>query len=99
MRCTPILAFALNPIAYQTEILRGGIIAVVRGDIEAAKAIGMSRLKTMQRIVFPHVYRIAWPALGNDIILLMNCRQPELLISRLLALVGMQPHAPFIINV
>ena len=67
-----LLAFALNSTAYQTEILRGGILGVNRGEIEAAKAIGMSRLKTLSRVVFPHAYRIAWPALGNEVILLMK---------------------------
>jgi len=67
-----LLAFALNSVAYQTEILRGGIMGVNRGEIEAAKAIGMGRLTTLRRVVFPHAYRIAWPALGNEVILLMK---------------------------
>ncbi len=67
-----LLAFALNSTAYQTEILRGGIMGVPQGEIEAARAIGMSRLKTLRRVVFPHAYRIAWPALGNEVILLMK---------------------------
>lgn len=67
-----LLAFALNSTAYQTEILRGGIMGVPQGEIEAAKAIGLNRLKTLRRVVFPHAYRIAWPALGNEVILLMK---------------------------
>ena len=67
-----LLTFALNSTAYQTEILRGGIMGVNRGEIEAAKAIGMSRLTTVRRVVYPHAYRIAWPALGNEVILLMK---------------------------
>ena len=67
-----LLAFALNSTAYQTEILRGGIMGVARGEIEAAKAIGMTRLQILRRVTFPHAYRIAWPALGNEIILLMK---------------------------
>jgi len=67
-----LLAFVLNSTAYQTEILRGGIMGVAQGEIEAAKAVGMSRLTTLRRVVFPHAYRIAWPALGNEIILLMK---------------------------
>lgn len=67
-----LLAFALNSTAYQTEILRGGIQGVDNGEIEAARAIGMSRLTTLRRVVFPHAYRIAWPALGNEVILLMK---------------------------
>lgn len=67
-----LLTFALNSTAYQTEILRGGILGVPQGEIEAAKAVGMSRIKTLRRVVFPHAYRIAWPALGNEVILLMK---------------------------
>jgi polar amino acid transport system permease protein len=67
-----LLAFALNSTAYQTEILRGGIMGVPQGEVEAAKAIGMSRFLTLRRVVFPHAYRIAWPALGNEVILLMK---------------------------
>jgi len=67
-----LLAFALNSTAYQTEILRGGIMGVARGEIEAAKAIGMRPSRVLRRIVFPHAYRIAWPALGNEVILLMK---------------------------
>jgi len=66
------MAFILNSAAYQTEIMRGGIMGVNRGEVEAAKAIGMSRIKILQRVIFPHAYRIAWPALGNEIILLMK---------------------------
>ena len=67
-----LLAFVLNSTAYQTEILRGGIMGVAHGEIEAAKAVGMSWFRTLRRVVFPHAYRIAWPALGNEIILLMK---------------------------
>ena len=67
-----LLVFAVNSTAYQTEILRGGIMGVDRKEIEAAKAIGMGRLLTLRRVVFPHAYRIAWPALGNEVILLMK---------------------------
>lgn len=67
-----ILTFALNSTAYQTEILRGGIMGVPKGEIEAARAIAMTRATLLRRVVFPHAYRIAWPALGNEIILLMK---------------------------
>lgn len=67
-----LLVFAVNSTAYQTEILRGGIQGVVQGEIEAAKAVGMGWLLTLQRVIFPHAYRIAWPALGNEIILLLK---------------------------
>ena len=67
-----ILAFTLNSVAYQIEILRGGLMGVPAGQIEAAKAVGMNRLQAYRRIILPHTYRIAQPALGNEIILLMK---------------------------
>ena len=67
-----LLVFALNSCAYQTEILRGAIISVPAGEIEAGRAIGMGRLTLLRRVTFPHAYRIAWPALGNEVILLMK---------------------------
>ena len=67
-----VLVFVLNSCAYQTEILRGGIEAVAPGEIEAARAIGMTRAQVLARVIFPHAYRIAWPALGNEVILLMK---------------------------
>lgn len=67
-----VLVFVLNSCAYQTEILRGGLQAVPPGEIEAARAIGMTRAQVLARVTFPHAYRIAWPALGNEVILLMK---------------------------
>ncbi|SDE85415.1 ABC transporter permease subunit [Rhodobacter capsulatus] len=67
-----VLVFVLNSCAYQTEILRGGLQAVPPGEIEAARAIGMTRAQVLALVTFPHAYRIAWPALGNEVILLMK---------------------------
>jgi len=67
-----VLAFTLNSTAYQIEILRGGLLGVPAGQVEAAKAIGMNWLQSYRRVILPHAYRIAQPALGNEIILLMK---------------------------
>jgi len=67
-----VLTFTLNSTAYQIEILRGGLMGVPAGQIEAAKAIGMNWLQSYRRVILPHTYRIAQPALGNEIILLMK---------------------------
>ena len=67
-----LLTFALNSTAYQIEILRGGLLGVPRGEIEAADAIGMNTITRYRRVILPHAYRIAWPALGNEVILLMK---------------------------
>jgi polar amino acid transport system permease protein len=67
-----VLAFTLNSVAYQIEILRGGLMGVPLGQIEAARAVGMNRWQAYRRVILPHTYRIAQPALGNEIILLMK---------------------------
>jgi polar amino acid transport system permease protein len=69
--CT-LLAFVLNTTAYQIEILRGGLMGVPVGQIEAARAIGMSPAQQLRRVFFPNAYRIAWPALGNEMILMLK---------------------------
>ncbi len=67
-----LLALALNTGAYTSEIIRGGIQSVHVGQIEAAKAVGMSGLDTFRQIVFPQALRQALPAYGNEIILMVK---------------------------
>lgn len=69
--CT-ILAFVLNTTAYTTEILRGAIEAVPYGEVEAAKACGMSRTQINFRIVLPNALRRALPAYSNEIIFMLH---------------------------
>jgi len=65
-----ILALTLNTAAYATEIIRGGILSVPFGQIEAARACGMSRTMIFRRIILPQGLRTALPAYGNEIILM-----------------------------
>jgi His/Glu/Gln/Arg/opine family amino acid ABC transporter permease subunit len=67
-----LIAFTLNTAAYQAEILRGGVQAVPAGEIEAGRALGMSRALLLRRIVLPGAYRISIPALGNEAILMLK---------------------------
>jgi len=67
-----ILALTLCSAAYASEIFRGGIQSVPNGQIEAAKAIGMSRLLRLRRIVFPLALRSALPAYGNEIMVMIK---------------------------
>ncbi len=67
-----IIAFALNTGAYTAEIFRGGIEAVPRGQIEAARAYGMSKSVCYRRIILPQAWRIALPAYGNEVILMLK---------------------------
>lgn len=67
-----VIAFALNTGAYTAEILRGGIQSIPKGEIEAAKACGMSPALMTRRIVLPRAFRIAWPAYGNEVIFMLK---------------------------
>ncbi|WP_167365207.1 ABC transporter permease [Mesorhizobium qingshengii] len=70
-RCA-ILALALNTAAYTSEILRGGLMSVPVGLVEAAQACGMSRMLRFRRIEFPLAIRQALPAYGNELILVVK---------------------------
>ena len=63
-----ILAFTLNTAAYQAEILRGAIAAVPRGQVEAAKALGLSPWRIARHVVFPQAMLVALRPLGNEVI-------------------------------
>lgn len=65
-----ILALTLNTAAYAAEIIRGGILSVPFGQIEAARACGMSRTMIFRRIILPQGLRTALPAYGNEVILM-----------------------------
>ncbi len=67
-----LFAFTLNTGAYTTEIIRGAIEATPHGEIEAAKAAGMSRLLMLRRIVLPSAFRRALPQYSNEIIFMLH---------------------------
>lgn len=67
-RCA-ILAIALNSGAYVSEVLRGGFQSVPKGQIEAARACGMSASLRFRRVIFPLAIRQALPAYSNEIVL------------------------------
>ncbi|BCD83963.1 arginine/ornithine transporter AotM [Pseudomonas solani] len=66
------LAFAVNTSAYTAEILAGSIKATPHGEIEAAKAIGMSRAKLYRRILLPSALRRALPQYSNEVIMMLH---------------------------
>ncbi len=67
-----VLALSLTFGAYATEIFRGAIQAIPKGQVEAARAYGMSRTLTFRRIILPQVWRIALPGLGNLFLVLLK---------------------------
>jgi polar amino acid transport system permease protein len=58
--------------AYMAETIRAGIEAVPRGQVEAARSLGMSRTRTMFSIVLPQAFRIIIPPLTNDMVVMIK---------------------------
>jgi len=67
-----VFALAINTAGYSGEILRGAILAVPHGEIEAGKAFGMSKWKIFRRITLPRAVRICLPAMSTETILLLK---------------------------
>ncbi len=69
--CT-ITVFALNTAAYQAEILRGGILGVPKGQLEAAQALGLKPLVTFFKITLPQAMVASLRPYGNEVILMIK---------------------------
>jgi len=69
---TAILGLAINYSAYESEIYRAGLQAIPKGQMEAALALGMSRLMALRRIIVPQAVRIVIPPVVNDFIALFK---------------------------
>ena len=66
------LAFGINSGAYVAEILRGGIMAIDKGQFEAGRSIGFNYLQTMIYIIIPQVFKNGLPTLLNEFIVLLK---------------------------
>ncbi len=69
---TCILIFGLNSAAYVSEIMRGGILSVDPGQMEAGRGLGLSYSTTMMKIVVPQAVKNILPTLGNELIALVK---------------------------
>lgn len=67
-----IVGFGMNSGAYVAEIMRGGILSVDKGQMEAGRSLGLSYTKTMIKIVFPQAFKNMLPTLGNELIALIK---------------------------
>ena len=67
-----VLALTLNTVAYGSEIFRGGIQAVSKGQIESGKSLGFTRIGLFRRIIFPIALRRVLPTYGNELILMVK---------------------------
>ena len=67
-----VVALALNVGAYNAEAIRAGILAIHKGQTEAARSLGLSPLQTFRDVIFPQSFRIALPPLVNNIVSLLK---------------------------
>ncbi|MBA5761696.1 ABC transporter permease [Vibrio sp. 404] len=67
-----LVAFVLNTSAYTAEIIRGAINGLPKGEVEAAKAYGMSTAMTYRRVILPSALRRALPAYSNEVIFMLH---------------------------
>ena len=67
-----IIAFGINSGAYMAELIRSGINAVDKGQMEAARSLGMSKGQAMSKIIFPQAIKNILPAIGNECIALLK---------------------------
>lgn len=63
-----VLAFSLSFAGYEGEVMRGAFLGVPRGELEAARAIGMSPWKVLTRVWLPRAVRLVLPTLAGDIV-------------------------------
>nr|WP_288452262.1 amino acid ABC transporter permease [uncultured Anaerostipes sp.] len=67
-----IVTFGINSSAYVAEIIRAGIMAVDKGQMEAGRSLGLSYTETMRYIILPQAVKNILPALGNEFIVLIK---------------------------
>lgn len=67
-----VITFGINSGAYVAEIIRGGIMGVDKGQMEAGRSLGMSYVTTMKDIILPQAMKSALPALINEMITLLK---------------------------
>ena len=66
------LTLGINSGAYTSEIIRGGLMAVDRGQMEAGRSLGLNYVDTMRYIIIPQAIKTILPALGNEFIVLLK---------------------------
>lgn len=63
-----VAALTLNGSAYLTEVFRGGLGAIPRGQTEAARSLGLTHRHVLGSVIVPQLFRITFPALGNQVV-------------------------------
>ena len=69
---TCVVALVINSVAYQAEIFRSGIQSVDKGQMEAARSLGLSYPKTMVKVILPQAIKNILPSLANEFVALIK---------------------------
>lgn len=69
---TGVVALSLNAAAYIAEIFRAGIQSIDRGQMEAARSLGMNHVQAMRHVILPQAFKRMIPPLGNEFIVLLK---------------------------
>jgi polar amino acid transport system permease protein len=80
---TGVLSLALSDSAFEAEVFRAGIQSVPKGQIEAAKSLGLSWSQQMRLVVLPQAIKVILPALGNQFVYVVK-------MSSLISVIGLQ---------
>lgn len=80
---TGVLSLALSDSAFEAEVFRAGIQSVPKGQIEAAKSLGLSWVQQMRLVVLPQAIKVILPALGNQFVYVLK-------MSSLVSVIGLQ---------
>ena len=69
---TVVFTYVLNYAAYFAEIYRGGLLAIDKGQYEACKVLGLSKVQTTMKVIIPQMIRVALPSIANESITLVK---------------------------
>lgn len=67
-----VIAFGINEGAYMTEIVRGGMLSVESGQMDAARSLGMTNLQALRHVILPQALRVVIPPTGNEFIAMLK---------------------------
>ena len=67
-----IIVFGINSGAYVTEIIRGGILSIDKGQLEAARSLGLSYSHSMKKVILPQTVKVVLPSIINEFIALLK---------------------------
>lgn len=73
-----VITIAMNSAAFISEVIRGGLLAVDKGQREAALSIGLSPINAYKEVILPQAFVAAFPSLGNSFISMIKIQLLDL---------------------